>query len=202
MINLVEKIRNIKILNELELDNKKLLLIFIISAAVLYLDLNFILKAQLSGLNNKNAEIVRLKGELTNLERDLKSMDEAKARQNLAAKAPIPKAKKIILESHVSDLLQDISKLANSNDVRILQIKPTRQEKATPADSKFITGGNLSSLLIYMDLSGGYHQLGKFINDLENAQAFVVVQELKIESQPGNYVRQKAALTLKTYVKK
>ena len=53
-----------------------------------------------------------------------------------------------------------------------------------------------------MDLSAGYHQLGKFINELENAQVFVIVQELKIEPQPGNYLKQKAALTLKTYVKK
>ena len=58
MINLVDKIRNIKILNQLDLDNKKIMLIFLVSAIVLYIDVNFILKAQIAGLNKAQAQIL------------------------------------------------------------------------------------------------------------------------------------------------
>jgi len=202
MINLIEKIKNIKMLNEVEVDSKKLLLIFIVTIGLVYVDFSYILKAQLSGVASKSSQIVKLKSDLSNLERDLLIMKDTKAKQAQVMKGPLPKVKRIISESQVSDLLQNISELANSNDVRILQIKPTRQQKASATDTKFDPGVNFSVLYIYMDLSGGYHQLGKFINDLENAQEFVIVQEIKIDSQKDNYMKQRASLTLKTYVKK
>ncbi|MCX5700834.1 MAG: type 4a pilus biogenesis protein PilO [Candidatus Omnitrophica bacterium] len=201
MNSLVDKIKNLKFLNTLELDNKKLILIFLISAAVFYFDFSLILKAQIASLSKSSAEVARRSSELTSLERDLKNMQDLKTKKALPEVTSLSKAKRFITESQVSTLLQDISNLANNNDVRILQVKPSRDQKAS-ADTKLNPGPGLTVFYIALDLTGSFHQLGKFINDLENSQVFLMVQELKIDSQKDNYLKQKASVLLKTYVKK
>jgi len=201
MINLVDKIKSIKILGQLDLDNKKLMLIVLISAVIFYIDFNFIFKAQIRVLGKSGTEVARLRKDLDNFKVDLKKMRDSESKQVLASQKPIFKVKSIISENQFSTLLQDISKIANNNDVRILQIKPSRMP-AENQNSKVKASANLNPFIINLDLSCGYHNLGKFINELENLPAFVSVRDIKIEPQDDNYVKQKVELTLITYVKK
>ena len=201
MKNLVNKINNLKIMNELELDSKKLFLIFLVSAVVLYVDFSYILKSQLAGLSKNSVELAKRQSELSILEKDLMNMQNIKSKQTLPDQKGLLNSKRLITESQISTLLQDISNLANSNDVRILQVKPSRDQNLAP-NAKTNTISGASPLYVTLDLLGGYHQLGKFINDLENGQTFVMVQDIKIESQKENLLKQKATLTLKAYVKK
>ena len=46
MKNLIEKINKLNLMERFSLDNKKLTLIFIVSAMIIYLDFNFLLKNQ------------------------------------------------------------------------------------------------------------------------------------------------------------
>ncbi|MCX5695130.1 MAG: type 4a pilus biogenesis protein PilO [Candidatus Omnitrophica bacterium] len=197
MINLADKIKSIKFLNQLELDNKKIMLILLVSAVVLYIDFSFILKFQLQGLKKSGAEITRLKKDLGNFKKDSKNMQDLKSRQDVSIGKQDIKVKKIISENQFGALLQDISKLANNNDVRILQLKPSREAQGTVKSL-----GSLTPFFIMMDLSCGYHNLGKFINELENLRAFVGINSLKIDPFEDNYVKQRVSLTLYTYVKK
>jgi Tfp pilus assembly protein PilO len=204
MINLTKltnEIKNIKLLNQLELDSKKIMLIVMVSIAVFYIDFNFIFKAQLKSLDKSRGEIISVKNKLDGFNKDFKSMQDLKSRQALSPQKALPQAKKVILESQFAGLLQDISKTANKNEVRILQLRPLRDtQNAGASQVKAVSG--LTPLFILLDLTGGYHNLGKFINDLENLQVFVGVKDLKIAPMEGNYLKQKAGLTLYTYVKK
>lgn len=195
MMKFIEKISKINLIEKFALDNKKIALILIISLAFLYLDINFLLKVQMSGVKKSTEELVRVKNDLKVLDAGLKNMQEVKSRQKNLPKNP-PKIKKIIFESQLASLLQDISKIGNTNNIKILQIKPSHEAQKTPAQ------GKSSPVFISLDLICGYHNLGKFINDLENNQVFISVEELKIEAQPQDVLRQKASLMLKTYVKK
>lgn len=201
MINLTDKIKNIQILNQLNLDNKKIFMIALISVIVFYIDVNLIFKAQLKGFNKSGAEIIRLKKDLDNFKTETKKIRELESKQVPSLK-PAFKEKKIISESQFSSLLQDISKIANNNEVRILQIKPTRQALSGNKDGKVKAPDKFSTILISLELVSGYHNLGKFINGLENLESFVKVQEIKIAPQEDNYLNQKVNLVLTTYVKK
>lgn len=201
MINLVEKIKNIKILQSLDLDNKKIILIFLISAIILYIDANFIFQAQLKGFSRSQAEIARIKKDINDFRAEEKKMKDLESKQVLA-KPGLLKEKKIIAESQFAGLLQEISKIANKNEVRIAQLKPFRQALSANQDAKVKVLGNFTPFLISLELAGGYHNLGRFINGLENLESFVKVQEIKIEPLEGNYLSQKVNLVLVTYVKK
>lgn len=190
-MNLTEKIKNIGILNQLDLDNKKIILIVLISAIVFYIDINFIFKAQLKGASKSNSEIARVNKELQSFAAEAKKIKDFESAKGVSSRQAL-KEKKIIPESQFASLLQEISKIANSNEVRILQIKPLHQASS----------GKLNPILISLELSCGYHNLGRFINGVENLDAFVRVQEIKIEPQEDNYLNQKVSLVLVTYVKK
>jgi len=200
MINLPEKVKGIKFLDQL--DNKKLGLLVIISVAIFYIDFNFIFKFQISALDKGNAEIVKLKGELENFKIDLKKMQELKSKEAPLLAKPEIKARKFINESQFSTLLDDISKIANKNEVRIIQIKPSREAQDTNNASRNKESAKFTPYFINLDLTCGYHNLGKFINGVENLQIFVMVQNIRIETQENNYLNQKVSLTLLTYVKK
>jgi Tfp pilus assembly protein PilO len=194
MKKLLEKINKIDLAHKFGLDKQKIALVIIISLLLLYADLNFILKAQRSGLSKSSAEVSKLKNDLGLLDAGLKNMEEVRAKQKVAPKS---KAKKIIFESQLASLLQDISKIGKANNVKILQIKPSRDPaKASPAQA------SSSPVLISMDLICGYHNFGKFVNELENNQAFMSVEGFKIEPQAEDDLKQKITLALKTYVKK
>jgi len=200
MINLVEKIKNIKILNQLDLDNKKIMLIALVSAIVFYIDINFIFMAQLKGFNKAQTEITRIKKDINNFKAESKKIKELESKQ-VSPKAGL-KEKRIITEAQFASLLQDISKIANNNEVKILQLKPFRQSLPANQDAKVKALGSFTPFLILLDLSSGYHNLGKFINGLENLESFVKVQEIKIEPFEDTYLNQKVNLVLVTYVKK
>ena len=193
MIKLLEKIKNIDLINKFALDDKKITLILIITIMFLYLDFTYLLKAQMSWSKKSAEGIVKLNNDFKALDLGLKNMQEIKLQQKNFSQS---KAKKIIYDSQLASLLQDISKVGNANKVKILQIKPSHETQKGAASSKF------SAVLINLDLLAGYHDLGKFINDLENNPTFISVESFKIEAQPGDALKQKVSLTLKTYVKK
>jgi len=201
LAKLTDKIKKFEFLNQIELDNKKIMLIILASIAVFYIDLNFILKAQLKALGKSRTEIVNMQKELVSFKKDFNNMQDLKAKQALLPQKQVTKAKKIISENQIAGLLQDISKIANNNEVGILQLRPLREsQSAGSAMVKAVSG--LTPFFILLDLSSGYHNLGKFINELENSQVFVGVKDIKITSIESDYLKQKVSLTLYTYVKK
>jgi Tfp pilus assembly protein PilO len=186
-------------LANIQLDKQKKILIVIFFALIVYVDMGFILKAQMAGLNSLKPKIARLKNDLTTLNRDLENMRVIKNKQNQDAQKAVIKSSKVLTESQVSELLQEISSEANKFDIKIVQIRPSREiQTAKPV----IPGDKFTAFLINLDLICDYHNLGKFINELENSLVFMGMQELKITTQLPDYMKQRVKLVLKTYVTK
>ncbi|MFA6358216.1 MAG: type 4a pilus biogenesis protein PilO [Candidatus Omnitrophota bacterium] len=186
-------------LANIQLDKQKKILIVIFCVLIAYVDLNYILKAQVAGVNSLGPKINRLEKDLVNLNRNLESMRSAKNKDGLALQKTARRSSKIIPENQISGLLQDIAKEANKFEIIISQIRPSYEVKTQkPGEA----GGKFIPYLINLDLTCDYHNLGKFINALENFPVFIGVQELKISTQLPDYMKQKVNLVLKTYVTK
>ena len=177
----------------IQLDNQKKLLIVILSVALLFIDISFVLKPQVKALERDNQQIAAIKADLDKFTRELA----------VTPKVPVlirgAVAKKILSGSQVPGLLQDISELANKNGIKILQMRPERDIQ--PTKEKMPGIEKLTGITIMVELIGGYHQFGKFINSLENDEDYIAVQDMKISPQPEVYAKQKITLVLKTYVK-
>ncbi|MCX5710735.1 MAG: type 4a pilus biogenesis protein PilO [Candidatus Omnitrophica bacterium] len=192
MKELIEKIKNI------EIDDKTLLTIVLCAAVFIYLDYSFILKAQTNAIKSISPKISKIKIDLDNFNRDYAAMSKMPA-QAVQEKKEV-NLKKVVEESNIASLLQDISDIANKNDIKIIQLKPNKE--LLGLKDKIPGMEKLTPMTITLDMTGGYHQLGKFIDALEYGPNFIAVQEMKISSQPADFFKQKINLVLKTYVKK
>jgi Tfp pilus assembly protein PilO len=198
MINLLDKSRILNLIGKL--DNKKIFLLMLICAIILYLDLNFFIKLQLQAIRTMTPKITKLKKDIDNLAKDLAKVQDLKNRQSKdKQQMGVSKPKEIISEDQTPLLLQAISDLANKNKVKITQINTTTDAKA---QEEVIAGEKLSPITIKLDLTCNYHSLGSFINDLENTKQFIELQEIKIARNPSDYFLENTNLVLKTYAKK
>jgi len=184
-------------LSQIQLDKQKKMLIVIFAVLIVYVDTSYILKAQMAGLKSLTPKITRLEKDLRNLNRDLGNMRTAKSNPVLEASKAAKKPATIISESQVSGLMQDISNAANKFDVQIIQIRPLRE-----TGKSVIPGDKFTPILINLDLICDYHNLGKFINNLENSAVFMGVAELKISARVPDYLKQKVSLVIRTYASK
>lgn len=192
------KMKNL--LNKRNMDNKKLLLIATASVIAIYLDFMLIIKPQVRSITGTMQKKAQKQQDLKNLMKYSNNLKELEDKQSAEKQKLLLKAKKIIPEEQLPLLLQNLSETANKNDVRVLQIKPFKESPGKSDKGSAVIGA--IPLLIKLDLVCGYHNLGRFINNLENAQIFIAVQEMKITAQQTDYFRQKVNLTLRTYVKK
>ena len=85
-----------------------------------------------------------------------------------------------------------------------MQMTPTKALPKVPPKGGGSKGKEVQTLpevIIDMDISCGYHNLGQFVNDLENNEIFLAVDELRITPRQDDYFNQDIGLKLKTYVK-
>lgn len=194
LINLLNK------LNALKLDNKKILLIIVACSLIFYMDFMFIIKIQMEGARTLSPKIIKLKKDADNLAKDLSRLQDlerkaSKDKEQIGALKP----KEIISEDKLLLLLQELSNLANKNEVKITQINTPKDAKV---QEEVIAGERLLPITITLDLTCGYHSLGYFISALENAGQFIELQDMKIIRDPRNYLLQNVNLVLKTYARK
>jgi len=176
------------LLNKIKSDKKNLGILVLGIILFLAIDFMFILKPINMVLKDVSKKVVDLRQKINNLAKDL---------ETLKKESPIilKKSKRIIKEDELPALLRDISEVAKTNNLKINQIKPaidfTKTDKSSPTEC-----------LITINLSGGYHQLGRFLANLENAPQFLSVEELKITARQDDYLLHIINLVLKTYIKK
>lgn len=185
--------------NILNLDLKKQLLFVSLFILIVFLDAAFILKTQFDGINKNGPKISKLKDNLDTLTKELAMMQDLKNKQVATNQKLLLNAKTIISQEALPSLVEDISGLANNNNIRISQIKPVKE---VVAKKKNAISERFTGILINLEVSCDYHNLGKFINDLENSKIFIAVQNMKVKPSQGNPLSQNVTLVLKTYVKK
>lgn len=102
-----------------------------------------------------------------------------------------PRKTRIIFEEKISDVINEISKIANRTNTKIKKISLSKDLGVTPLlDSPM---GKFYSLTISLEILAGYHQFGKFLNLLESDERFLKVEEINITSE------YKIKLTLQTF---
>jgi Tfp pilus assembly protein PilO len=187
------KIPNI---NNLKLDNKKILFIVLFGLFIVYADCTFVIKAQLGNLRALAPKVAKLKKDIAAFNTDFTVINSLKSKPGKA----VGSEKQVIPEKELPDLLEYISEAGNKNNVSIMQIRPIREAK--PKEEKLFAGVKFFPVYVSLNVFSNYHNLGAFVNALENGDKFIAVQELKIMPDKKDYMRQEANLMLKTYVKK
>ncbi len=167
--------------------------IFGIAAIIFYH--NLLLKPQFSGFLAANREFgivkmrlrsaealianeVRIKKQYENLSRETRVLEESLPGQD-----------------EISNLLGDFSRVAESSGVKILRIKPLVEISGAAEPNEFY-----AEFPILIEARGGYHQLGSFVDKLEDMDRFISIEDVDIKGRSGDPRRHDIKLRVTTYI--
>lgn len=107
---------------------------------------------------------------------------------------------KLPREEEFPAVLENLSDMARNTGVKITKILPVKDR------TKYFAGDAHSSIYseqeINIDAQCGYHQLGEFISELENAERFMEVSDITVEAGRVNPKRHNVQLIVKTFILK
>lgn len=181
---------------------KKAVLLALLAVIAAWIDFTFVLRLQWNSYKRISAKLQELSASLGQYNKNSSYYKNLVLEYGrLQKKHADDIEKNVYSEAAVPLFLDDISKLAYSFDVKIMQVKPKSlsADKTKGADKAMSL--NFYPLLFEFDLSCAYHQLGKFLSALER-NPLVEVSAVKVASEGEGSLRQKAALALKVYVQK
>lgn len=108
----------------------------------------------------------------------------------------------IIDESDVPVLMENISTLARTIGVKILQIKPVFEFDRNAASGVVtVNEEQFATIGIRIAAECGFHQLGAFISRLESAENFFRLAAIEIQTDTKNYLVQNVRLSLTSVIK-
>ena len=105
--------------------------------------------------------------------------------------------KKFSTKQEISSLLKGLSEMAKDSGVKIISITP---HSAITSSEQGLVAGGYQKFPISIKASCGYHQLGAFLNELENADTFMRVTDISIRGNAQKPVEHMVYILVNTYV--
>lgn len=183
-------------LRKLGSEDRTLVLASIIALVILLLFHLVFLKPHIYRLGQLNLELSRLTRDVENTARDGENIANLKNRlEDLKAKVSFYE-QKMSREKDIPALLRNLSKIAKDSQVKIVEIQPR--------GGRDVQGAKGMYLEVPIDIKArcGYHQLGRFINELENDPRFMRVSDIEIKGTPRDYRNHNVRLLLNMFVLK
>ena len=171
----------------------------LIAGLVIFLVLDYFLlmQFQLSNLRSLNPKLVSLSQELKLAQTNIRDMgkfrDEIK---ELMVKSQDINSE-IKSKEEIPLILENISRLASKYGVAIDQIVPN------PTNEEVIMKNNDGQYLtvpVKVEASGGYHNFGRFLNQLENEEQFFTISDFSIVGNSQDPVHHSISLTIKALI--
>ena len=179
--------------------NKKRSMLILISGFVVFAFIYFqvFLKANIKTITALVPEVNQLRSDIRMTMNDLDYEDILKKRLgDVEGKIDVYQ-KRLPSERDLPVLLGELSAMAKDSYVTIIGIKPLEVRKtAEPSKKSEI----YYQIPIMITAKSGYHELGTFINKMENADRFMEVSNIQIAQDRNNFKRHDMELIVSAYV--
>ncbi|GEM_PF-1585942 len=166
-------------------------------------------------------QLKQKKSQLQNARLKLSAARKAQASRDNIVGEILVQEERFFTEEELAQMLSMVSELAKQNNLQMTASKPIKEnEKAgaqlpppkAPAPPPAAGSPQSGALLppprppysdqeFEVDLTGGYHALGKFLSDLRNNSKFIHVKRLSILGAAGPEAGHEIKLTLKVYLR-
>lgn len=105
--------------------------------------------------------------------------------------------KKLPVEQEIPNLLENLSDMAKGSNIKITSIMPS---PAAPENDAQRRGKLYQEIPIRITARSGYHELGRFLSNLENSDRFMKVTNIGIKSNKASPKQHDIELTVCTYI--
>lgn len=182
-----------KLMRKLKSEDRTLAL-GIVAVLGILLIFNFIfLRPRIRRLRQLNPELMTLIKNVRETTKDAANIDILKKRQeDLKTKVNFY-TQKLPRGKEISALLESLSRVAKESQIKIIEIKPRDRDIRSKGEMYL-------EVPIAVKASGGYHQLGKFINKLEGGLRFIRISDIAIKENPRNSKDHNIRLLLSMFV--
>jgi len=177
--------------------NQKLIIYGIITLCILIANFNLFFKPTISSLKKTTPQLRDLQRKLNSARKDVANMPMYKTQiEDMRNKLSSTK-KRFSTKQEISSLLKGLSDIAKESGVKIIGITP---HAAVSEKGQAATASTYQKFPISIRATCGYHQLGYFLNDVENSDTFMRVADIRIsvDSQAPN--RHMVFIVLNTYI--
>ncbi|MBN2097323.1 MAG: type 4a pilus biogenesis protein PilO [Candidatus Omnitrophica bacterium] len=167
----------------------------LMALALIYLF--FVIVPTAKGLLVKLLEVGQLKAMTLKTTEDWRNIEALKKRVAELNQKIDSYEKKLPGEKEIPAILEYLSAAAKELDLKLTEIKPVEQTKEQDQ-----VGAFYYKAPILLSAESPYHNLGRFINKLENADRFMKISNIKILANPNSPGIHYVQLTVVTYVMK
>ena len=182
-------------LAHIHLDKQKIIVIVLAAVVILYVDCAYVLRFQYGAVSASSTKVAGFQKDLAQFKKDYANLSGYKANQAQL----LSQGKRLVTQDQKQAFIEYLYDVAHKSQVKILQWKP---DADTKSKEETVNRKKLIPYSMTMDLQCGYHELGKFINALENGTFYVAVTEIKIAPGALDALAQAVVVTLKIYAKK
>lgn len=177
-----------------------LIILFLLDTAIL-------LRLQLLPLMRLFSKAGQLKADIKQARDDIKFFSTYKNKLVDLRAQLLGFEKKVILEEGLPNMLEQISKYADTSGVKILKMKPSigKQKTIKIFGLQSVSGATEPEFYrqsVSLTVNAGFHQLGCFSALLESSKIFFGIQGLEIQGNEQEPERQMITLVLELIVKK
>lgn len=160
------------------------------------LDYFLIMKRQMDALNALNPKVTLLKEDIAETKNNIQKSDAYKA-QIARLKEQLQKTGYKIPSRE--EVLDGISRIANQNKVKIDQMIPGKgMQEVLQKDLE----EQYYAFPISLEAHGGYHDIGRFVDQLEKDNIYKSIAALTVESNAKDPAQHTARLMIKTILDK
>lgn len=163
-----------------------------ILAVIIYV--GFILAPQVERVFQAMGRASKISADLKITQDNIANMPKFKA--NLAVyEEKVDRYEKMLpAKQEIPDLLEILSNMAKSSDVKIIGIMPVIGKEDTDKKNQIY-----KEIPILINAKSGYHELGKFMSDMESADRFMKVSDIQIKSNSQSPRKHDVDILVLTY---
>ena len=177
--------------------NQKLVIYGIITLCLLIANYSLFLRPTMASLSKTTPKLRQLQRQLATDENAVASISRYTAQIAEMRKKLSKQKKKLSTKQEISSVLKGLSEIAKDSGVKILSIKPY---PAVANQQQSTISSTYQKYPILIKAVCGYHQLGTFLNKLENADTFMRVSDIKITADAKDYTQHLAYILVNTYI--
>lgn len=160
-------------------------------------DYFLLLRPLLGSVNKMSSQTSELKHNIEDAKTDIarigQNRDQLEKIRNQVNEVKV----KIRSAQEVPLILEDISRIASENGVKIDQLMPLKDQKVLLAKQKDV---EYYALPIMVQARSPYHELGRWLAQLESEKVFYGIGNLSIMTNPKDTMRHQVQITLKAAI--
>lgn len=171
------------------------MIIVIIALAAVFAYIHLAMRPQAAGIARVYRNITRVRADLKNAKLVIAKTDEMRKAIEAYDRKVGRYEKTLPTEHGLPTLLEDLSEMAKTSNMKISGIVPLAGKE--PAARR---GQAYQEIPISISARSGYHELGRFLANLENCDRFMKVADISIKANKTSPKKHDVELLILTYV--